>query len=102
MIRLPPVEQTLRLEGRTIGFETGRGGFQSERPTMVLIHGAGGSTQAWRGQIGPLGRKMNVLALDLPGHGRSDGPALDNLPAAAAWVIEVLEAMAWPGRPLNA
>ncbi|MET0332806.1 MAG: alpha/beta hydrolase, partial [Rhizobacter sp.] len=33
-----------------------------------------------------------VLALDLPGHGRSAGPALPTVEAAAQWVLDVLQA----------
>jgi pimeloyl-ACP methyl ester carboxylesterase len=34
----------------------------------------------------------NVLALDLPGHGRSQGPPLPTVAAMAAWIAVVIEA----------
>lgn len=44
---------------------------------IVLIHGFGADLNAWRGLAGMLSRVRPILALDLPGHGRSplDGRA---------------------------
>lgn len=49
--------------------------FNKSRPTVVMIHGAGQSTATWEYQIDPLKDrpKLNLLILDLPGHGRSVG-----------------------------
>jgi pimeloyl-ACP methyl ester carboxylesterase len=45
--------------------------FGGQGPTMVLVHGLGGSHANWIG-VGPeLARRGRVLALDLPGFGRS-------------------------------
>ena len=43
--------------------ETGTG------PTMLLLHGAGGSTHSYRALIPLLAESHHVVALDLPGHG---------------------------------
>ena len=63
------------------------------KPTVVFIHGAG-LDHSWFGlqsrYFGYHGR--NVLALDLPGHGKSAGPALTSVPAMTDWVIQVLDA----------
>jgi pimeloyl-ACP methyl ester carboxylesterase len=48
------------------------GADQSSRPPILLIHGAGGTHLNWPAQI----RRLNgqrVFALDLPGHGKSEG-----------------------------
>ena len=39
--------------------------------TLILVHGWGGRTTFWDGQIDALAEKNRVIALDLPGHGRS-------------------------------
>lgn len=59
------------------------------RPTLVLIHGAGGNLYHWP----PALRRLpghDVLALDLPGHGRSSGPGCttiaDYATIVAAWL----------------
>lgn len=56
-------------------------------PATVLIHGAGGDHSVWDGVVGGLD---SALALDLPGHGRSDGPALQSITALADWLDESL------------
>lgn len=38
-------------------------------PLLLLIHGAGGATQSWRGLFPMLARHFRVVALDLPGQG---------------------------------
>jgi magnesium chelatase accessory protein len=38
-------------------------------PTMLLIHGAGGSTMSWRGLMPILMQSHHVVAVDLPGMG---------------------------------
>jgi pimeloyl-ACP methyl ester carboxylesterase len=44
-------------------------------PTVVLLHGWLRSTYAWRHLLAPLGTVARVVAIDLPGFGRS--PILD-------------------------
>lgn len=46
---------------------------------VLFIHGAGGSSNAWYFQKGPLKRSMEVLCIDLPGHGRSPGSGCDSI-----------------------
>jgi pimeloyl-ACP methyl ester carboxylesterase len=41
---------------------------------VVLVHGWGGSKELWREQIAHLERSFRVLAVDLPGFGKSDKP----------------------------
>ena len=50
--------------------ETGRGF------PLVLLHGFGASGFSWRGNLGPLSSHYQVLALDLPAHGRTSPFAL--------------------------
>lgn len=61
--------------------------------TVVFIHGAG-LDHSWFGlQSRYFGyHGWNVLALDLPGHGKSAGPVLTTVPAMTDWVVKVLDA----------
>jgi pimeloyl-ACP methyl ester carboxylesterase len=62
--------------------------------TVVFIHGAGLDHSSFGLQSRYFGyHGWNVLALDLPGHGRSAGPALDNVPAMADWVVKVFDTL---------
>jgi pimeloyl-ACP methyl ester carboxylesterase len=61
--------------------------------TTVLLHGAGLDHRMWAGvspALAAAGRR--VLALDLPGHGRSGGSAAKEIFEAAGWVRRFLEA----------
>ena len=62
------------------------------KPTVAFLHGAG-LDHSWFGlqsrYFGYHGR--NVLALDLPGHGRSEGPPLPTIEGMADWIAAVLK-----------
>ena len=44
---------------------------------LLLIHGLGGSVDSWASNIGPLSKRMRVIALDMPGFGLSDKPRIN-------------------------
>jgi 4,5:9,10-diseco-3-hydroxy-5,9,17-trioxoandrosta-1(10),2-diene-4-oate hydrolase len=44
--------------------------------TVVLIHGMGNDTDSWMFNIPALARSHRVVAIDLPGYGKSDKPAV--------------------------
>jgi triacylglycerol lipase len=46
-------------------------------PVLVLIHGLGSSSEVWRDSMRLLARRYRVVALDLPGYGKSDKPRAD-------------------------
>jgi pimeloyl-ACP methyl ester carboxylesterase len=45
-----------------------------EGPSVVFVHGLGGSWQNWLENLLPLARDHRVIAIDLPGFGRSEMP----------------------------
>lgn len=57
------------------------GDYSPDRITLMLIHGACQSSLMWEYQYGSLTRytRFNSIAIDLPGHGRSGGRALDSI-----------------------
>ena len=64
------------------------------KPTVVFVHGAGLDHSGFGLQSRYFGyHGRNVLALDLPGHGRSDGPALPDVQGMADWVSRVLQTL---------
>lgn len=67
--------------------DTGRG-----RP-LVLLHGFAGSSRSWEPVAHSLGTGRRLVAIDLLGHGGSDGPpaerhAIERQVADLAWLIE--------------
>ena len=64
-----------------------------DRPAVVFIHGAQNDHSVWTAQARALARQgWHVLAVDLPGHGRSAGPALATVERMAAWLLALLDA----------
>ena len=60
--------------------------------TVVFVHGAGLDHSGWGLQSRYFGyHGFNVLAVDLPAHGRSEGPALNAVGEMAGWIKEVLD-----------
>src|SRR4051812_21453077 len=46
-------------------------------PTVILLHGLGGSSQAWQFNIAPLAEKFHVFVPDQIGFGKSDKPLVN-------------------------
>ena len=54
-----------------VGFIAGRWPLDTEKSTIVFIHGSGGTGRLWLAQVKDLAERVNTVALDLPGRGRS-------------------------------
>ena len=59
---------------------------------LVLVHGAGGSHLDWPAPLRRLGG-VNVYALDLPGHGRSEGVGRSSISAYRDFLMAFLDAL---------
>ncbi len=59
-------------EGKRISYLAAAGTQTATHPAILLIHGAGVSARSWSLQLQNLGHELQVLAIDLPGHGESD------------------------------
>lgn len=83
----------LIVQGREAYAYTGGKAFDAGKPCMIFIHGALNDHSVWALQSRYLANHgFGVLALDLPGHGRSHGPALGSVEALAGWVLDLLKA----------
>ncbi len=81
------------VDGKKVFAATGGQPVRPERPVAVFLHGAGMDHSVWTLP----GRYVahhggTTLALDLPGHGKSDGPALTGIAQMAEWVWRALDA----------
>lgn len=80
--------------GHRVFAATGGRPFDPDRAPVLLLHGAGMDHTAWGLQTRWLAHHgRSVAAVDLPGHGRSEGPGLDSIPALADWVLALLDAL---------
>jgi len=67
--------------------------FDAAKPTVAFIHGAASDHSMWALQSRYFAyHGWNALALDLPGHGKSEGRALERIGDIADWVARVLDA----------
>ena len=81
------------IDGATAYAYTGGKPFDPALPTIVLVHGAQNDHSVWALQSRYLAHHgFSVLAVDLPGHGRSGGRALASVEAMAAWLLAVMSA----------
>ena len=72
-------------------------GFDPARPTILFVHGAGMDHSVWPLQARHFAyRGCNALAVDLPGHGRSEGEPLTSITTMADWVADLIEALRIP------
>ena len=74
-----------------IGYIAAKLPLDPERTTIVFIHGAGGSRLFWKEQVQGLDSRVNALAIDLPGHGISEGDGKDRVEDYARAVIKFLK-----------
>jgi pimeloyl-ACP methyl ester carboxylesterase len=77
--------------GRTFAATGGRS-FERTLPLIIFVHGAGMDGSVWAMQSRWFAHHgWNVLAVDLPGHGRSQGAALSSIEGLADWLLGTVE-----------
>ncbi|HEV7816994.1 MAG TPA: alpha/beta hydrolase [Janthinobacterium sp.] len=82
-----------KVEGEDAYCYTGGKAFDGAQPTAVFIHGAQNDHSVWALQSRYFAHHgFKVLAVDLPGHGRSKGAAKTTVEALAAWLLALLDA----------
>jgi len=83
----------LSVNGKGIFVATGGRAFDPALPAVVFLHGAGFDHSAWALHSRWFAHHgFSVLAPDLPGHGRSKGPALKTIAEMADWTAALLDA----------
>ncbi|MFC4931394.1 alpha/beta fold hydrolase [Massilia sp. GCM10023247] len=82
----------LDIDGKAAYCYSGGKAFDPALPTVVFLHGAQNDHSVWALQSRWFAHHGHgVLAVDLPGHGRSAGPALASVEAMADWLLALLE-----------
>jgi pimeloyl-ACP methyl ester carboxylesterase len=83
----------LQVDGRKAFAATGGRPFDPAKPAVVFIHGAGMDHTVWTLQTRYFAHHgRSVLAVDLPGHGRSEGPQPGSIEGYAEWIARLIEA----------
>ncbi len=83
----------IQVDGRQAFAYTAAHAIDAAKRTVVFVHGAGLDHSWWGLQSRYFGyHGRNVLAVDLPGHGRSEGPPIASIEAMADWLARLLDA----------
>ena len=81
----------IETQGRKLYAYTGGREFDASLPTVVFVHGAQHDHSVWILQTRYFAHHgRSVLAIDLPGHGRSEGPLDTSIEAMADTVLAAL------------
>lgn len=72
------------------GWLSGNEALDPVKKTILFLHGAGQNSRFWTQQLNALSHRFNTVALDLPGHNRSEGPSLKNIPEMAEAVRQFI------------
>ena len=83
----------LKVAGRNAYAYSGGKAFVAKLPSVVFIHGGAHDHSVWILQSRYLAHHgFGVLAVDLPGHGRSGGAPLARIEDMAGWIVAALDA----------
>jgi pimeloyl-ACP methyl ester carboxylesterase len=79
-----------------MAFLAGHWPLDPDRPTLVFIHGSGQQGSFWKAQVDGLAGVANTIAVDLPGHGKSDGDGFRTVPDYTRSVMDFIAAVNAP------
>ncbi len=80
------------MENKNVHASDSGQGIDTKKNTIVFLHGSGLSHIVWSlAEQFFSSKNFNVLSLDLPGHGNSDGPCLDSIEKIADWLENVFD-----------
>ena len=81
-----------QLENKNIHASDSGQGIDTNKDTIVFLHGSGLSHIVWSlAEQFFSSKNYNVLSIDLPGHGNSDGPCLNSIEKIADWMEKVFD-----------
>ena len=84
----------ITLDTKTVRYANGGCEHDPALPGVVLVHGAGMNRTVFQLQTRYLAHHgYRVAAIDLPGHGGSEGPAIETVPEMGAWLADVIVAL---------
>jgi len=82
-----------KIIGDKFGLAAGEWPLAEGKTPVIFVHGAGGSHLMWLGQLVYFRRDYAPVALNLPGHGLSPGPACKQIKDYADFVLGAADAL---------
>jgi pimeloyl-ACP methyl ester carboxylesterase len=83
--------KSFNVESSKIACWVNSSNFGAHEQSLIFIHGSGGDHSAWANQYAGLHKQYNVVAIDLPGHGSSEGNGKSDIGSYCLWVKKLLE-----------
>jgi len=78
-------------DGRKVNAALGGRSFEGDEPVIVLVHGAGMDRTVWQMQTRFLAHHgYRAVAIDLPGHGGTDGEPCESIGDYADWLADAI------------
>jgi len=82
----------IEIENKSVHASDAGQGTDSSKDTIVFLHGSGLSHIVWSLTEQFFSSKnFNILSIDLPGHGNSEGPCLDSIEKITEWLEKVFD-----------
>ena len=82
-----------KVNNKEVFASTGGQPFDKNKPAIIFVHGSGLSHITWVLQTRYFAfHGYSVLAIDLPGHGYSEGPSLRSMEEMGDWIADVIDA----------
>jgi pimeloyl-ACP methyl ester carboxylesterase len=67
--------------------------FGTHKQSLIFIHGSGSDHSVWSHQYAQLRKQYNIVAIDLPGHGRSEGSGENEVGNYCLWVRKLMDVL---------
>ena len=85
-----------KVNNKEVFASTGGQPFDKNKPLLIFVHGSGLSHITWVLQTRYFAfHGYSVLAIDLPGHGTSEGPPLKSIEDMADWISDVIDSVGY-------
>jgi len=83
-----------KVNNKEVFASTGGRPFDKNKPLIIFVHGSGLSHITWVLQTRYFAfHGYSVLAIDLPGHGYSEGPSLKSIEEQGKWISDVIDSV---------
>ena len=82
-----------KVKGKSVACWVNPDGFGSHRQSLVFIHGSGSNSSVWSFQYANLHQDFNIAAINLPGHGQSEGDGEQDIGIYVGILKEILDVL---------
>lgn len=79
------------IDGTAIACRVSARHFDDRKKSLFFVHGSGADHTIWVNQYTKMKEDFNIAAIDLPGHGRSEGKGEQNVSLYAKWIGKVID-----------